>query len=246
MADSQLEIIPAGDQQETSILALLQLAVDKGIDVAALEKLTGLYERMADRRAAEEFGRELAAFQRECPPIKKTATAKITTKSGTQFQYHYAELGTIAETIRPYLHVRGFSYYWDTSLAAGMMSVSCVLRHSNGHSERAKFECPVDDRNAALSGPQQHAVSLTFAKRQSLLQVLGLTTSEDDVEGPNPTAITFDQACDLRVKIDELGIDEQKFCAYLGVDNLEKLTASGHKQALAALAAKSRAGGART
>jgi hypothetical protein len=246
VTDSQIEIVPVGNEQVTSLLGLLQSAVDKGIDVQALEKLTALYERMADRRASEEFTRDLAEFQRTCPRIPKSSTAKITTKAGGQFAYRYAELDTIAETVRPFLHALGFSYSWDTSLAAGIMSVVCTLRHANGHKESARFDSPIDDRNAALSQPQQHAVTLTFAKRQSLLQVLGLTTTEDDLDSGNGAAITADQARDLRAMIDELGIDHAKFCAYLGVDELEKLPASGYSMAVAALNAKRRAAGART
>src|SRR5688572_25647998 len=77
---------------------LMELAL-KGDKVDALEKLVALSERVQDRNAAREFGDAKARFQESCPPIKKTSKAKITSrKTGSSYEYDYAELDEIAQT----------------------------------------------------------------------------------------------------------------------------------------------------
>ncbi|MCP3978251.1 MAG: hypothetical protein GY716_02810, partial [bacterium] len=138
---------------KTDDTALLKAAIDQGATPEALEKLLTLHERIADRKAAMEFAQKLAEFQADCPPIPKTSTARITTKSGIQYGYKYAELDTIANTVRPKLHGLGFSYSWDSAEDKGQLSVTCILRHVNGHREQSSFSCPTDSA-APVTGAQ--------------------------------------------------------------------------------------------
>ena len=50
-----------------------------------------------------------------------------------------------------------------------------------GHSEESSFEIPVD-KSGYMTAPQQYASALTFAKRYALINVLGISTSEEDTD----------------------------------------------------------------
>ena len=168
------DLVPTeANPEAVRIGSLLSLAIEKGLSVEGLEKLVALHERVMDRSAAQEFAQAMAQFQEECPPIRKTTTATITTKSGGQYQYTYAELDEIARTVRPHLHKHGLSYSWDSACDDKMVSATCVVQHVNGHSRRAGFSAPVDTL-AQMSGAQKYASALSFAKRQTLIQVLGV------------------------------------------------------------------------
>lgn len=229
--------------QPDAIVRLLELAVEKAVPVEMLERLQALHERVSDRAAAAEFAHAVAEFQSRCPPITKTATAEIATKSGARFKYQYAELDHIARTIAPFLRELGLSYSWDSEMADKLMRVTCTLRHVNGHSTTASFACPVESLMGATE-QQKHGAALTYARRQSLIQVLGLTTCDPDTDGANPEPITEQQAQDLDALIQELQVDKGRFLQWAGVSTLAEIPARNYGAAIksvkAAAAAKAR------
>ncbi len=189
-----------------SMPKLMELAVEKG-GVEALEKLVAMHERMMAAGAAREFAAAMASFQEECPPIRKTSTAKVTTKAGGAYTYQYAELDEIARTVRPFLHKHGLAYSWDCKLSddGAKIRVECTLSHVNGHKASASFESPTAPLTNSMSKQQEVAAALTFGKRQTLIQVLGLTTCDPDIDGtrePAPT-ITPDQVLVLMALLEQ-------------------------------------------
>ncbi len=207
---------------------LLEAAVDKNLPVESMEKLVALYERVADRQAASDFAAAMAAFQAECPPIPKTSTAKIATTSGANYSYTYAELDEIAKVIGPALHGRGLSYSWDSTVTDGQLVCTCTVRHANGHSQPASFACPIDDR-AKMSEPQKYAAALTYARRQSLIQALGLTTTDGDSDGADlDERIGPGQIKTIESLIDDSGADVVRFLKFVNVDRIEDIRTGDH------------------
>lgn len=234
---SKLVEVPAG---EVSVGQLLQLALEKGTPVEALEKLVALHERVADRAAGQEFARALAAFQQECPPITHSKKAQIVTKGGGKFSYTYAELDAIAREINPILAKHGLSYSWNTSVddKGIRLTCECIIRHINGHIAPAStFSLPIGN-DSAMSEQQKVGAASTYAKRQTLIAALGITTSDDDFDGAakvDPTPINEDQLIALQDLLTESGRTLPKFLDYLGVDSLEKLPRVRFNEAKAAL-----------
>lgn len=233
--------------------SLVRLAIEKGVDVEVLERLVALQERVTERNARAAFFEAVAAFQEECPEIAKSKTANIATRGGAGYGYTYAPLEEIARTIRPVLKRHGLSYSFDAALSGEVMQVVCVLRHVEGHEERASFPVPVDTK-AAMSGAQKNGAALTYGRRQSLIAVLGLTTADPDTDAPEPArrrrgpapgeaTITDQQLADLEVLAAEVGADVARFCAWLGVGALAEIPAAQYERAVQALEAKR--GGAR-
>ncbi len=223
-----------------AVTELVHLALEKNLPVETLERLVALHERVTDRQAASEFAAALAQFQAECPPITKTSTGKVVTNSGANYSYNFADLSHIAETVGPLLHSKGFSYSWDSEIRDKLMSCTVTLRHVNGHKERASFACPTDTR-AGMSDQQKFAAALSYAKRMSLIQVLGITTADPDTDGANPEVISREQAEELRMLADEVKADLPKFLSYLGYPTLEEIRKSDFNKARTALNAKRRA-----
>lgn len=228
---------PASD-----IARILTLAVETKVPVETIERLVALQERMLDRSAAAEFNAALAAFQHECPSIPKTSIAKIATKSGGDYGYRYAELDQIAKVTRPLLQKHGLAYSWDMEMQDAKVVCTCTLRHVAGHSQSAKFVAPTDAA-ASMSGPQKHAAALTYARRQSLIQVLGLTTTDPDTDAGAPKKITDEQVMALNDLIQDSGTDLKQFLGYMAVEAVADINAADFKKAEQALQAKLRAKG---
>ena len=207
------------------IAKLMQTALEHD-KVEALERLAALYERAEDRAAEREFNAALHRFQIECPPIRKSKTVDETTRAGNRLHYSYAPLEEICRTIRDPLHANGFTYTWDSETTDTRVVVRCTLRHNAGHSATASFSA-VAEGTRAMSGSQKASGALTVARRQSLVQVLGLTqvdTDTDDRGIPNAgETISDSQAADLREGIQEAGGDIAKFCTAFRIERIEDL-----------------------
>ena len=224
----------------TAITAMLTLAIEKGVDVAALEKLVALHERVSDRAAAVEFAEAMSAFQNECPPISKTSEAKITSGSGGQYSYRYAELDEIARTVRPLCHKHGLSYSWDSLMEGEKLTCTCIVRHVNGHQITAHFTAPTESK-AGMSSQQKHAAALTYARRQSLIQALGLTTCDPDMDGGESECIGPEEIGWIEDEIRALGANREAFLSKIaGVASMQDIQQRDMPKVRAALAAKAR------
>lgn len=235
-----LPALPTDEGQ--AVFALMQQAIEKGGDaVDALERLVDLQERVARRRAELEFAGALVAFQQDCPVIPKSSTAKIVTKSGAGYEFKFADYEQIMETLRPHLAKHGFSPTFDADASGAMLKCTCTLHHRNGHSISSSFTLPTE--NASGATPQQKfGGALTYAKRMTLVAVLGLTLGEPDPEGDaDPTPITAHQAANLEALITEVGADRAKFLAFMGVASVAEIRATEHDKAVRALEQKRRA-----
>ena len=231
----RVEHLPA--VQDNSPAAILRVAVETKLDAASIERLAELAWRQQDRDAAREFADALAKFQNECPTIGQTKTAKIATKSGGSYTFTYSPLDRIDKIVKPRCFANGLSYSWDSEIEGGMMKVTCCLRHVNGHKEHSSFSCPTSSSSGA-SDAQKYAMALTFAKRQTLTAILGLTTTDEDTDGADPSTITPEQAATIRDMISAVGANENKFLLYMGVGEVEDIRASDYRRAVVALKAK--------
>lgn len=230
-------------QSDTSsaIVEMMREAMQRGTKPDDMGKLYDLFERIEQRDAVKQFNAALHAFQLECPLIKKTSTAKIATSTGAEFKYTYAELDEIVATIAPYLSKHGLSYTWDSDASKkdGYITVTCTLRHVAGHSIPSSFTLPTENKSA-MSPQQKIGAADTFARRRTLSNVLGLTTTDDEPEArdTNPAKITEDQAKALVDLIEDSGANIVSFLAYMGVDSLIDIRAAEFKKAESSLRQK--------
>ena len=231
--------ITVAENGSPEITDLMRVAVEKGADVETLERLVGLYERVADRNAAAEFTDAIRSFQEQCPPIPHDGEASFSTRSAGKMQYTYSTLNQIRLTVNPILHSLGLSYTWDSEVVDKFVRVTCEVSHTAGHSHSASFMAPVDERNNALSGAQHYAGTLTFAKRHSLIQALGITTADEDNDAAiSVETITDRQYADIQDLIDSTGTDQAKFLKFFGIEKVSDLLASQYDEAMMTLRAK--------
>jgi len=213
-----------------SMSPLLHLAIEKNVSVETLTKLVDLHERVEARAAAKEYADAMARFQAGCPPIAKTSTASIATKGGSRYEYRYAELDEIARTAGPHLHKNGLSYSWDSTISEDgkRIRVVCTVAHVNGHKATASFEAPTASLSGSMSPQQEVAAALTFGRRQSLVQALGLTTSDPDNDGSTGSGpcCTPEQVDTLTALLDQCppGTSD-KMLRYVGVKTLDDVPA---------------------
>lgn len=233
----------------TDFAPLLRLAVEKDLDVDKLARLVEMQERAMERDARMQFFDAMAEFQRKCPPIRKTSAAR-TSPEGGKVLYTFAALDEIARTINPIMAAVGLSYSWDSTVSGDDKGATlvcvCTVRHKAGHAVTATFGCPIAGTNM-MSGAQKAASALTYARRQSLVQALGLTTTDEDDDGRDGGAsdgevVSDEQAANLHALIDEVAADRPRFLAYFKVADLGEIPAARFGEAVQMLEAKRKRG----
>jgi hypothetical protein len=209
---------------------LLTLAVKTNVSVEMMQGLQALHERVSDRNARMMFFDALARFQDLCPPIGYSRKVEYANKDGQGTKYGYAELPHIARSIAPYLKQVGLSYGWDAEVKGDALVTTCTLRHIDGHSEKSSFTVPTGSA-AGMSPAQKFGAAGTYGRRQSLIQVLGLTTCEPDTDGAveepvDPKPITEDQVRDLEALLAEAGRKVETFVKWAKIKKLADLPAA--------------------
>lgn len=165
---------------------------------------------MEDKTFFEDFRK----FQDECPKINLNAEASIPTKKGGIYKFKYADLGGILDVVRPILSKNNLMVYWTCNLDG---SVTCVLCHGFGKIESTCHVKAGDD-------PKQQGAAITYAKRYSLVALLGIV-AEEDKDAPEPkkkimSTKLFNDACK---RIEKGDMDVIKDCLlYLNVSEEQK------------------------
>lgn len=176
-------------QQENSIEAIITHALDKGTPIEVMEKLFAMRNEEMARQAKAAYVSALSLFQQNCPVIKKTR--KVLNKDGRTVRYQFAPIESIAEQIKKPLGMSELSYRWETKQEKGKVTAVCLVTHVLGHTESSEFTVDIDTEGF-MTNPQKTASALTFAKRYSLCNALGISTGDEDTDatdvGKEPAA----------------------------------------------------------
>src|SRR6185369_13656345 len=122
------------------------------------------------------LARALAEFQADLPVVEKRATAKVSGKDGKQgYEYGYADLADVANTVLPALGRHGLSY--TTKLNTRERTLVCQLRHVGGEFEESLWLLP-DTMDPKVLGSH-----ITYGRRYCLLAMTGVHPAGEDDDG---------------------------------------------------------------
>jgi len=175
------------DQSETA--NFISQAIANNLPVETMEKLFSLHEKVKAEKAREAYVMALAIFQGQCPVVQKLK--KVMNKDGRTVRYQYAPLDSIVEQVKGLLANNGLSYRWEVENKPGIIKATVIITHKLGHSELSSFEIPIDTEGY-MTAPQKVASALTFAKRYTFCNALGISTGDEDTDATDvnkePTA----------------------------------------------------------
>jgi hypothetical protein len=167
---------PAAEQSLVNLIA--RAATDPATDVAKLQALLDMQERILKREAVGAYNQAMAAVAAELEPIGKDAR-------NTHIGNRYARLETIDAALRPIYSRHGFSVRYGSEPAAdGSVRVTCTVAHREGHSETLALTAPVDalgtGGRASKTGVQAIGSSVTYLRRYLLCMAWNVMTFDDD------------------------------------------------------------------
>lgn len=159
-----------------------RLAAMPDFDVAKLEKLIDMQERILDRNARAAFEAAYAQMQPELPEIDENG--RIKNKDGST-RSTYAKLEDINKVIKPILKQFGFSIRHKTEWPVDkpkIIRVVGILSHRDGHRETSEFEAAADESDFRTD-IQSEGSTVSYGRRYTTLDLLNITTRGLDNDG---------------------------------------------------------------
>lgn len=240
---------PTAVQSDPMVSMIERVVMSPDADLDKLERMLAMKERMDAQNAKVAFARALSEARSHIPPIVKDAKVNYKNKSGQRTNYSHETLSGIAKVIDPILAEHGLSYRYRTEQVQGGVRVTCIIQHSDGHSEETSLS-GAPDASGSKNSFQAVGSAVTYLQRYTLKAALGLSAENDDdghaaaprrdeqPEPPQDPPIREDQIRELRRMMEEAGADEARFLAFLRVGNLTDLPQSRLAFATSALAKK--------
>jgi hypothetical protein len=192
-------------------MTMIERAIEKGADVAMIEKLMELQERNDRNIGRRAFDQAIAKAKSEIPPILKNRT--VTYGEGNKkTTYQHEDLAEIAKTVDPILSRYGLSYRFRTQQGQGGITVTCIVSHEAGFSEETTLLSSADN-SGGKNSIQAVGSTVTYLQRYTLKAALGLSASVDDdgaiaEQRQGNENITADQWQELSALIETAGIPE--------------------------------------
>lgn len=237
------EVDPTVHVDEPGAMALLRIALERDGGIDVIERLSALREREQEREAERAFDAAMATFRAQVPPIPRDRRgAGFAPKGGGAIHYvMYAPLETIQRVCDPLLSAVGLRYWWSSEATADTVTTTCHLRHVGGFGQRSTMTLPVTGPPKS-SATQAHGGTRSFAKRLTLSDVLGITTTDDvdGADGARTDPLSDDQVVVLSEHVDAIredGIrfDIVRFCRIFDAERIADIAADRYEEALGLL-----------
>jgi hypothetical protein len=149
---------------------LINTIITKGGDLSQLAQLMELQEKWEAKQAKANFNHARQKFMDDVGTVFKN-------KEG--FGYFFASLDNIAKTIKPVLDKCNLYYSWDTDFVDGIVHVTCVISHVDGHEQRTKL-AGGPDTSGKKNSIQAIGSTTSYLQRYTLVSALGLVISDQD------------------------------------------------------------------
>lgn len=210
-------------------LAILNNLVERGGDIAVIERMSALAERWQENNARENFARAIAAFQAECPQIRKDRTA-----NASKFSFQYAGFDDVMRQIRPLLARYGIAItFTSPTVGDGMLTVVTRVRVGSHHEDSA-FSVPIA-KDMVVGDPQKFGATLSYAKRYSLCAALNIVVTNEDNEEALKDFIDEAELSQLRELLaksnHKTDADFKKFLEWAGASTLSEITKQKFREA---------------
>lgn len=163
--------------QQPTPMAMLQMAVSQGADIDKLSKLMDLQERWQANEARKAYVAAMNAFKVNPPKIVKNKTVSF-----KETKYNHATLDNVCDVIGSALSKHGLSYRWETQQTDVKITVTCIVTHEDGHSEKTTLSC-LPDATGSKNAIQAIGSAVTYLQRYTLLAITGMATEEQDNDG---------------------------------------------------------------
>jgi hypothetical protein len=223
------------------LLMIERAARDPQVDIAKLEGLMLMRERLEDRRAKRSFDAAIAAAKGEIGPIAKNRTVDFSSQKG-RTSYKYEDFSALAAAVDPVLARHGLSYRFRSEQQGAKLRVTCRISHADGYGEDTSLEAE-NDASGNKNAIQSVGSAATYLQRYTLKLALGLAAAaDDDGRGADPEqgSITADDIAYVEQLIRDTGTDLEYLLKKAGAPSIAEFNVAQYKRSVAWLNQKKR------
>ena len=230
MTEHALKIQPAPQPVDHMVSMIERVAMDPNSDLAKLERMLELKEKLDAQNAKAAFARAFAEASAKFPTIPLNGMGHNNKP--------YALLKDITAMTRPVLSGHGLALSFPIDVGSEIV-VTAELMHEAGHSKSTSIALP-RETSGSKNAVQAVGSTQTYGQRYTAQAILGLSlgedTDDDGAKAAGPETVSAEQYVALRDKAAEAGVDEAKICLAAGVSDLQQFPASQFDSAMKRLA----------
>jgi hypothetical protein len=220
---------------------MLQAVVAKGVsaeNVAAVEAIVKLYERMEERSSEKEFAQAFVQLQGEMPKVQ--ATKPVPNKDGS-VRFRFAPFEDLMAQVGPILQRHGFTVSFSSRVDGNRIISTCTLQHHGGHKRSNDFAVRIGSGPPAASEAQSDGAAATYAKRFALTESLNIVVAHLDSDARlEGGMITSDQAEELARRVAETNSNRAAFLKLAGAKDFTSIAVAKYDILDEMLASKER------
>lgn len=216
---------------------LMEIALTTDAGIEKLEKIMMLQENWEAKEAKKTFIIALSSFQAECPTIKKSKPVEYNGK----VMYKYAPIEDVITQVGALIASNGLSYRFEQDQSNGIIGITCIVSHIDGHSESNRMESQPD--NSGKKNPIQSIGStVTYLKKYTFLGSFGIATADEDLDGRMAKVqgdfLSDEQIATIEDLLGSVDANRGKFLAFFKTDSVLDLPLSKYNQAVSMLKSK--------
>ena len=227
------EIAPISSQSP------IMLALSQGATPDQLDKIMDMQERHERREAEKAFNMAMSKFRANAPKIDKNKNVSYEGQKGA-VSYSHATLGNIVDKISAALSEQGLSHRWTTLQGNGVITVTCTLTHSLGHSVSTTLSS-APDQSGGKNSIQAIGSAKTYLERYTLLGITGCAPDEDDdgMAAANRLELTASQLKYVENLISKKGnVNMDKLLKHFKADSLGDIQQRDYNELVVSLGGK--------
>lgn len=162
-----------------------------------------MQERIFNKNAEIEFNKSMVECQREMPIV-------LASSLNEQTKSFYVKYEHLLKYIKPVYTKYGFSMSFGELPCAkeNMITVTCELMHSGGHSKSFSSTLPIDScgikGTVNKTGIHATASAYSYAKRYLATMIFNIAVSDHDDDAINAGGLYIDDMLEHQAKVREL------------------------------------------
>ncbi len=220
--------------------ALVKVISNPDIDLNKLEKYLDLQERVLNKKAEASFYNAMSNFQKECPIIERSKKVDFTSAKGNRVKYEYAPIDEIVHIIKPILSKNGLSYSFDTEYIDETMKMIVTIYHIDGHCKTSSALFPKYHDDQRMTIAQRIKSVMTYAKRCTLENALGIATTGDDDDALRltDTLASDEEIQQIKLLAKKTKSKEQDILDHFDISSFDTITKYDAKRIISGLKGK--------
>ena len=234
----------------TSYMAMIaEAAKNPAVDVAKMQALMDVHERIMDKQNRIAYNQALARVQAKMKPIQRKGSVKYDNEKGNKAAgqseaFKFARYEDIDAVIRPIYQAEGFAISFNTKWGESGATIYGTLSHIDGHAETVEMRLPLD-ASGGKNNLQGMGSTLSYGKRYIIGMFFNIVTVAEDTDGVIPdAAMDTEKAAELDTLLRErekLVSEENRknvrprFLKAFGVDKIENLKENQYQEAKTAI-----------